>query len=97
MARSAIDLGLYMGVAGAVTFRSAQPLRDIVRQLPRDRVLLETDCPYLAPHPHRGKVNEPSYLPLIAQAVAQCWGVTAEQVAAITTANAAACFPALGA
>ncbi|HUT74041.1 MAG TPA: TatD family hydrolase [Armatimonadota bacterium] len=95
IARRAVEIGLYIGIAGPVTFRSAERLRAIVRGLPRERVLLETDCPYLAPHPHRGEPNEPAYLPLIAAAVAQCWGVTAAEVAQITTANAAACFPEL--
>jgi len=95
LARRAIDLGLYIGIAGPVTFRNARGLREVVRQVPRDRLLLETDCPYLAPDPHRGKANEPAYLSLIAQAAAECWDVTPAEVAAITTANAAACFPAL--
>ncbi|UCH34471.1 MAG: TatD family hydrolase [Armatimonadota bacterium] len=95
VARRAIDLGLYVWIAGPVTFRNAERLRSIVRDLPRDRILLETDCPYLAPHPHRGEANEPAYLPLIAQAVAQCWGVAPEEVAKITSENAARCFPAL--
>jgi len=94
-ARRAIELGLYLGIAGTITFRNAEPLRSLVARLPRDRVLLETDCPYLAPEPYRGKANEPAYLPLIAQAVAQCWGATLAETAAITTANAARCFPAL--
>lgn len=95
IARRAIELGLYIGVAGPVTFGNAERVRAIVRDLPRERVLLETDCPYLAPDPYRGKPNEPAYLPLIAEAVARCWGATPAEVASITTANAIACFPAL--
>jgi TatD DNase family protein len=95
VARRALDLGLYLGIAGPITFRNAERLRSVVRTAPRDRILLETDCPYLTPDPYRGKRNEPAYVPLIAQGVAQCWGVTAEEVASITNANAARCFPAL--
>ena len=95
VAQRAIELGLYLGIAGPATFRNAERLRSIVASLPRDRILLETDCPYLAPHPHRGQINEPAYLALIAEAVAQCWGASLAEVAAITSANAARCFPAL--
>ena len=96
IARRALDLGLYLGIAGPITFRNAERLRAVVGAAPRDRILLETDCPYLTPDPHRGKRNEPAYVPLIAEAVARCWDVTAEEVASITSANAARCFPALG-
>ena len=95
IARRAIALGLYIGITGPVTFRNGERLRSIVAQLPRDRVLLETDCPYLAPDPHRGNVNEPAYVPLIAEAVAKCWGITSAETAEITTANALRCLPAL--
>jgi TatD DNase family protein len=96
-ARRAIGLGLYLGIAGPITYRNAERLRSLVAGLPRDRVVLETDCPYLAPDPHRGKINEPAYLPLIAQAVARCWDTTLAETAAITSANAARCFPVLAA
>ena len=92
VARRAVELGLYVGVAGPVTFANAQRLREVVQQVPHDRLLLETDCPYLTPHPYRGKRNEPAYLPLIAQAVAECWGITTAEVAAVTSTNAARCF-----
>jgi len=95
IARRAVELGLYIGIAGPVTFRNGERLRAVVRGAPRDRILLETDCPYLAPDPYRGQTNEPAYLPLIARAVAQCWGAAVEEVAAITSANATRCFPAL--
>jgi TatD DNase family protein len=95
IARRAVELGLYLGIAGPVTFRNGERLRSVVGAAPHDSILLETDCPYLAPDPHRGKRNEPAYLPLIAEAVAQCWGASVEEVAAVTSANAARCFPAL--
>jgi TatD DNase family protein len=95
IAQRAVELGLFIGLAGPVTFRNAENLRAMVRSAPRDRIVLETDCPYLAPEPHRGQTNESAYLPLIAQAVARCWGTTLEEVAAITGANATRCFPAL--
>jgi len=96
IARAALSVGLYIGIAGPVTFHNAERLREVVRGLPRDRVLIETDCPYLAPHPHRGRPNEPAYLPLIAEAIARCWDVTPAAAARITSDNAMRCFPALG-
>lgn len=91
-ARAVVELGCYVGIAGPVTFRNAQQLQDIVRDLPLDRLLLETDAPYLAPHPYRGRRNEPSYLPLIAATVAQVLGLSASQVTTASTANARRIF-----
>lgn len=86
-AQQGLELGYYLGIGGVVTFKSAESLRAIVRDIPRDRLLLETDAPYLAPHPYRGKRNEPAYLPLIAQQVAALWDMPLEQLSEITEAN----------
>lgn len=87
-ARAYLDLGLYISVAGIVTFRTAEAIREAVRNVPRDRLLVETDSPFLAPVPYRGKRNEPAYVARTAEKVAEVWGVPVEEVAATTTANA---------
>ena len=92
MAQEAIELGFYISIAGPVTFRNAQHLRELVRQLPLEKLLIETDCPYLTPHPHRGKRNEPAYVKLVAQEVANTKGLSLEEVARITSDNAQALF-----
>ncbi len=81
-------LGAWFGVTGMVTFKRADNIRMQLAQIPRDKLLLETDSPYLAPVPYRGKVNNPGYLPLVALAVAENWQIPVENVAGITTANA---------
>ena len=91
-ARAYLDLGLYISVAGVVTFKTAEPIREAVRIVPRDRLLVETDCPFLAPIPHRGKRNEPAWVVETARNVAQQWGATLDEVAAATTANARRLF-----
>ncbi len=91
-AQRGLELGYYLGIGGVITFKSAEPLRAIVQSMPRDRLLLETDAPYLAPHPYRGKRNEPAYLPLIAQQVATLWEVPLETLSALTEANVARIF-----
>jgi TatD DNase family protein len=91
-ARRYLDLGLYLSVAGVLTFKTADDLRDAVRQVPRDRLLVETDCPFLAPVPFRGKRNEPAHVAKTAEAVASLWGVTLDEAGAITTANAERLF-----
>jgi len=91
-ARRYLGLGLHLSVAGVVTFRTAGPLREAVRLVPRDRLLVETDCPFLAPIPWRGKRNEPAYVARTAEKVAELWGVSAEEVGEITTANARRLF-----
>ncbi len=83
-----LDLGLYLSIAGVVTFKAAEDLREAVRRAPRERVLVETDCPFLAPIPHRGKRNEPAYVARTAERVAELWGVSADEAGEITTANA---------
>ncbi len=86
-ARAYLDLGLFISVAGVVTFKTADAIREAVRIVPRDRLLVETDSPFLAPVPFRGKRNEPAYVVKTAEKVAELWGATLDEVAAATTAN----------
>lgn len=87
LAEQAVALGFFISVAGIVTFRNADELRATVRDIPLDRLLVETDSPFLTPMPHRGKRNEPAYLPHTAAQVAALKGVSAEAVAVATTDN----------
>lgn len=87
-----IEIGLLVSYAGVLTFKNAAPLRAVAKAVPLEHVLLETDCPYLAPAPHRGHRNEPAYVPLTAAVLAGVKGVPVEEVAAVTTANAARLF-----
>ena len=87
VARAALDLGFYVSFSGIVTFKTAQDLRDIAAWMPLDRLLIETDSPYLAPVPHRGKTNNPSFVPLVAAQIAQVRGCTVEEIARASTAN----------
>jgi TatD DNase family protein len=91
-ASRAYDLGLALGLGGPVTFQNARRLRALIPQLRSDRLVLETDAPYLAPHPYRGQRNEPAHLPLVADALGALYGVTARDMAAQTTATAERCF-----
>lgn len=86
-ARAYLDLGFYISFTGIITFKNAETLRDVVRRVPLERMLVETDSPYLTPVPHRGKRNEPAYVRLVAESVASIKGVTLEEVARITTDN----------
>jgi TatD DNase family protein len=87
VAKRFVDLGYYISFSGIVTFRSADSLREVARALPHDRVLIETDTPYLAPVPYRGRDNEPAYVVKIAELLAKLWGVGVDRVAEQTTAN----------
>jgi TatD DNase family protein len=87
VARAALDLGFYISFSGILTFKSAQDLRDVASFVPLDRLLIETDSPYLAPVPFRGKTNNPSYVPYVAQQLAQLRGMAVEEVAQATTSN----------
>ena len=87
-----IDLGFYLGLSGPLTFGGDAELRDAVNRLPLDRLVLETDCPFLTPVPHRGKRNEPSYVRYISEEVAKIKGISSGEVAEITTANARRLF-----
>lgn len=84
----AIELGFVLGIGGVVTFKNARQLQEAVARLPLESLVLETDCPYLAPTPHRGQRNEPAYVALVAQRVAELRGVSVEEVGNATTANA---------
>ena len=87
VARAALDLGFYISFSGIVTFKSAQDIRDVVSLVPLDRMLIETDSPYLAPVPFRGKPNSPAYVPLVAKQVAALLGLDVETVAQATSRN----------
>lgn len=87
-ARRALDMGAYLSFSGIVTFKNALDQQDVARRAPMDRILIETDSPYLAPIPLRGKRNEPSYVPHVANFLADLRGMTIEEVAQETTANA---------
>ncbi len=87
VARAALDLGYYISLSGIVTFKNAQELRDVAAFVPLDRLLIETDSPYLAPVPYRGKTNNPSYVPFVAETVAQVKACSLEEVASKTTYN----------
>ncbi len=87
LAKAAIDIGFYVSLSGIVTFKKADDLRAIVRDLPLDRLLVETDAPYLAPVPNRGKRNEPAFVADTARCVADLKGVSPEELGRVTTAN----------
>lgn len=87
MAKAAIKMGFYISFSGIITFKTAQQLRDVAKQLPLDRILVETDCPWLAPVPYRGKENQPAYLVEVAQQLASVLEISYQQLAAQTTEN----------
>jgi TatD DNase family protein len=87
MAKRALDLNYYISISGIVTFKNAEQIRDVVRNMPLDRLLVETDSPYLAPVPYRGKPNEPKYVREVAEFVADVRGIAFEELAQHTTEN----------
>ena len=87
LARAALDLGFYLSMSGIAAFPKSQEIRDIFAAAPLDRVLVETDSPYLAPPPHRGRRNEPAYVAHTAKVGAAVYGLTLAEFAAATTAN----------
>jgi TatD DNase family protein len=91
-AEAFLDLGFFLSFSGVLTFPKAEPLRQVARRLPLGRILVETDCPYLAPQPWRGKVNEPAYVAATAAALAQLRGLTLEETAHLTWQNTLAAF-----
>jgi TatD DNase family protein len=93
LARAAVDLGFYISVSGIATFKKAEDLRAVIKDVPLDRLLVETDSPYLAPQPHRGKRNEPSFVVHTAAMLAGLKGVSEENLAAATTDNFFRLFP----
>lgn len=86
-ARRAMDLGFYISFSGIVTFKNAQELKEVARKVPLDRMLVETDSPYLAPVPYRGKTNEPAFVRHVAEHIAELRGVEVETIAQATTEN----------
>ncbi|AXO61196.1 TatD family hydrolase [Pseudomonas chengduensis] len=96
MAKAALDIGFYISLSGIVTFRNAEALRDVARQVPADRLLVETDSPYLAPVPHRGKPNLPQYVREVAEYLAVLRGVSYEVLAEQTSSNFKRLFPLAG-
>jgi TatD DNase family protein len=87
LARRALALGLYVSFTGVVTFKKSEALREIAKSVPLDRLLVETDAPFLAPEPYRGKINEPAYVVHTAQVLAEVKGVTPDELATTTTEN----------
>ena len=92
VARRCLDLGLYISLAGPVTYKNAKALPDVARAVPADRLVLETDCPFLPPHPHRGQRNEPAWVAITAARVAELRGVTLDALGECTTENARRLF-----
>ncbi len=87
MAKHLLDLNYFISFSGIITFRNAAPLRDVVRQIPLERILVETDAPYLTPAPYRGRSNEPCYVRQVAECVAEIKGIRVEEVAEVTSDN----------
>lgn len=87
MAKAALDLGFYISASGIATFKNAGELRSVIRKVPQDRLLVETDSPYLAPVPHRGKENQPAFVRDVAEAMAELRGDSYEELAAYTSEN----------
>lgn len=92
IAREYLDMGYYIGIGGVVTFKNARKLKDVVKMLPLERILLETDCPYLSPEPNRGKRNSSLNLPYVAKAIAELKDIETEEVVRVTEANARALY-----
>jgi TatD DNase family protein len=87
VAAAALDLGFHISFSGIVTFKNAQTIKDVARRVPLERMLIETDAPYLAPVPFRGKTNQPAYVRYVAEEIARLRGVGVEEIAAATSAN----------
>jgi TatD DNase family protein len=87
-----LDLGFYLSFTGIITFKNANALREVVSKIPLECILVETDSPYLTPVPHRGKRNEPAYARHVAETIANVKGISFEEIAQITTANAKQLF-----
>jgi TatD DNase family protein len=92
VARAALDLDFYISFSGILTFKNAADIREVAQFVPMDRLLIETDSPYLAPVPHRGKTNSPAFVPHVAKQIAEIKGLSVEAVAAATSANVDALF-----
>jgi TatD DNase family protein len=92
LAKEALELGFFLSFSGVITFQNATMLRDIVKTVPLDRILIETDCPYLTPVPHRGKRNEPAHVLFVAEKIAELKAVSVEEIENMTTRNARRIF-----
>jgi TatD DNase family protein len=92
VAKQCMDMNFYISFGGPVTFKNAKKPKEVVKEIPMDRLLIETDCPYLTPHPFRGKRNEPSYVKYVAEQIAELRGVTLEEIATKTSDNARKLF-----
>lgn len=88
MAARCLDMGLYVSIPGTITYKKSDAIRDVVRKIPLDRLLVETDCPFLSPEPKRGKRNEPAYVTYTARRIAQVKGLPPEEVERVTSRNA---------
>lgn len=91
-AKKYLDLGFYISFSGIVTYKRSEELREAAKKIPKDKILIETDSPYLAPVPHRGKPNEPSYVKHVAETISNVRGISFEEIAEITKANAEKLF-----
>jgi TatD DNase family protein len=92
LAKRALELGFYLGFTGPITYKKAEEMRAVAAAAPRDRLLVETDAPFLTPEPHRGKRNTPQYISLIVDRLAALHQMTSEEMAQITTQNAQRLF-----
>lgn len=92
VAKECLDMNFYISLGGPVTFKNAKKPKEVAVEVPLDKLLIETDCPYLAPHPYRGKRNEPAYVKLVAEQIAELKGLTFEEVAVATNQNARKLF-----
>ena len=88
VAKQCLDMNFYISFGGPVTFKNAKKPKEVAKEIPLDKLLIETDCPYLTPHPFRGKRNEPSYVKFVAEEIAHLRGISYEEVARKTTGNA---------
>ncbi|MBM7694791.1 TatD DNase family protein [Peribacillus deserti] len=91
-AKECVNMNFYISLGGPVTFKNAKKPKEVAQEIPLDKLLIETDCPYLAPHPNRGKRNEPAYVKLVAEQIAEIKGISLEEVAEATTLNARKIF-----
>ncbi|TYS83865.1 TatD family hydrolase [Rossellomorea aquimaris] len=92
IAQECVDMNFYISLGGPVTFKNAKKPKEVAKEIPLEKLLIETDCPYLAPHPNRGKRNEPAYVKLVAEQIAELKEITLEEVENITTKNAKKLF-----
>lgn len=92
IAKECLDMNFYISLGGPVTFKNAKKPKEVALEIPLDKLLIETDCPYLTPHPYRGQRNEPSYVKLVAEQIAEIKGVTFEEIARATSDNAKKLF-----